>query len=241
MLALFVSVLLPGPSQAVGTKGEITSATLGADGTTARIAGSVTWEGCEAPIPDPLEPPREPPEEGEPEEEPHPIGILWPLDSCNSDPYLTIGPGATAADCGSTSRDLSQLPSADVVLAWDGTELRAPGSQSFDVSAVPVPGVGRLVCLATRETGSATCFGGRLDEVCEHGFSTTQILAAALLAEPGGPLAGSAPPAPGSGGRITHRRCRNRTRATPVSRRKKCGKRHRGHKSFSRGKEISVS
>lgn len=200
LAAMAVTAMVAGAipaATALGSSGEITKASTNAGGSQAEVAGSVTWSGCEHPMP--LEPPRFPSKPGEPFQ---PIG--WVAPPCNWTPFATLGPGTVATDCAAPGRqDLDSLGDG-VTLIWRGAVRSGPGTDPFDVAGIPLGGgANKLVCLSAVELGpvamSVVCIQVVGHDCPAPGYQAAEFphaLAASLLVSPPAVEPGPVPPVP---------------------------------------------
>ncbi len=149
------------------SSGEITTAEASGDWTTGHLVGWASWTGCgSVESSEPLSPWL-----GNPE----PVPCEW-------QPFATVGPGATEADCEEASRlPWSSGEGASVV--WVGHEVSTSGTQHFDLLETPLYGTpGELACLGFVETNYNTCLW-ESGKICAQWYSSSRVslLDAALL------------------------------------------------------------
>jgi hypothetical protein len=153
-----------GVAMASSSTGELTHAEASPDWTAAHLAGSASWTGCG------VSEPSEPPElflEG-------PLSGPGTRAPCYWRPFVTVGPGSTEADCEENSR-LPWSGDEAVSVVWAGGEVSAGGTQSFDLSEVPLDGIpGQLACLGFVETVYNTCVPTE-GRVCATWLSATHV------------------------------------------------------------------
>jgi cell division septation protein DedD len=153
-----------GVAMASSSTGEITGAEASPDWTAAHLAGSASWTGCGvSESSDPSELLLEGPLTGGQAQAP-----------CYWQPFVTVGPGETEADCEENSR-LPWSSDETVSVAWAGVEVSIGGTQSFDLPEVPLGGApGQLACLGFVETIYNTCVPTE-GRVCPMWFSATHV------------------------------------------------------------------
>jgi hypothetical protein len=227
--ALALGLCLIAPAEA--SSGEIIEAS--ANGSLSTIAGSVTWTGCVNAVPPP------PPGlvgPGETPPAPSPPYCAWA-------PYLTLGPGKSAADCTSADRRLASL-GAGVSLLWSEASRSDLGSTAFSLSSVPLNSeANRLLCLSVLETAQTgktlPCMppGPPLPPGwhCPYANQTyVRILAAAPLPTPPvQPTAGTSTAPIGTAATVVHapRRCRSAKAGFTPSRRPRCRRPKKHHRT----------
>lgn len=219
---------------ASGSTGVISAAEASADWTTADLAGSASWEGCE--ILDPLGP------------EPAP-GSSGYLEDCAWRPFATIGAGSSSADCSLPGRLSPGDLGPGVILAWEGWNAWEPGTQPFAVDELSLEEAsGHLVCLSALEKGPTHCHVGELDWVCEPAVPQSQVLAAALLTAPEKPPPVPQPALPAFAlspsevrpAASPRKRCRRRASSARSLRVKRCEKHHGRHVNVARNRKVSI-
>lgn len=148
VLAAALALVALAPASASAATGAITKALATPDWTSATVAGSVTWAGCELQPPKSPEEPEPPKEEAE--EEPPPVGPV--ITGCSWTPFVTIGPGTDASECSAPGRQQPEALGPGIVLAWKGSTSAAEGTVSFEISDMPLDGSkNQLVCLSLLE------------------------------------------------------------------------------------------
>jgi hypothetical protein len=129
VLTVSVLALLAFPVADAVASSEIASAQANADWTFGAISGSASWGVCQHGG------------SGAP-------GMGTSTSGCSLQPFVTVGTSACSAE-------ERRWPHSndDLTLAWSGHEYSGPGSESFDVSEVPLSGEpGQLACLTLLET-----------------------------------------------------------------------------------------